>query len=175
LIRNKIYRLSASGDLQLGRYRLTPEMRARMDQAAHPRGLRRLQIVKRAALLKSLLLERWSGAAANSAQEFFAHYVDHSLELDESAFRDYEAAGSEAGYAYAADPFYDYYDADIALQPDSPAARYKIALLEQVLIKLRDTAARANTELILTILPSAIEPDCQDSWRTWPSATASTT
>lgn len=155
LIRNRIYKLNSRGDIELNRYRLAPGVRAKMERAAYPHGLRRLQVAKYTARLWWTLQERWSAASMNSEREFFAHYVDRSLALNQMVFRGYVGDSSDEGYA--ADPFYDYYDADIALQPDSPSARYKIALMEKVLMKLRDTAAHAATELILTILPSPVD------------------
>jgi hypothetical protein len=74
---------------------------------------------------------------------------------DQAAYRRY-VAGS-GGVAYVASPFGSYYDADIALQPDSPSARYKIALMEKVFGNLRDVADRAATRLAIVILPAALD------------------
>jgi hypothetical protein len=87
------------------------------------------------------------------------NYVDQSLAHAHASYRDYVAEGANAGYVE--NPFDDYYDADIALEPDSPSARYKISLMERVLVNLRDTAARAATRLVMVILPSAIDA-CDD-------------
>jgi hypothetical protein len=65
------------------------------------------------------------------------------------------AAGGEI--ARVASPFGSFYDADIALQPDSVSARYKIALMEKVLVNLRDIADRAATKLAIVILPAALD------------------
>jgi GDSL-like Lipase/Acylhydrolase family len=155
LIRNRIYRLDSRGDIELNRYRLAPDLRTRMQRAAYPHGLRRLQLARYAAKLFWTVRERWLPHKIDSDHEFIADYVDRSLALNQAVFRDYMSDGP--GVGYAADPFYDYYDADIALQPDSPSARYKIALMEKVLVKLRDAAAHAATGLVVIILPSAID------------------
>jgi hypothetical protein len=153
LIRNRIYRLDSRGDIELSRYRLAPKLRHELQAAAYPPGLHRLQLEKYADKLWSLVRSRWSRLIPDTANPF--NYVDLSLARNQASYRDYVADAANVGYAE--DPFDDYYDSDIALQPDSPSARYKIALMERVLIKLRDTAARAATELLIVILPSAID------------------
>ena len=155
LIRNRIYRLDSRGELELNHYRLAPDLRARMERAAYPQGLRRLQLWRYTGRIWGVLRERWSGATAKAQRGFLANYVDSSLALNQQTFRELTSDSSAAGYS--ADPMFDYYDADIALEPDSPSARYKTALMEKVLIKLRDTAAQAGTGLLLTILPSPVD------------------
>jgi hypothetical protein len=151
LIRNKMYRLNARGDLELNHYPLAPEMRAALEAAAHPRGLHRVQLAKYAHWL---LLRLWQPAYSPASLSPYA-YVNDSLVLDQEEFRDYMAA--RPGVDDAENPFGDHYDADIALQPDSPSARYKIALMEKVLVRLRDSTVRAGTHLVLVILPSALD------------------
>jgi hypothetical protein len=155
LIRNRIYRLNSRGELELNHYRLDADLRAQMRDAAFPRGLRRLQLWKYAAKVQALLREGWSGGALNVQRKFLANYVDRTLARNQRTFRDFVLNSPDGGDS--ADPLDDYYDADIALQPDSPSARYKAALMEKVLVRLRDTAARAPTGLILTILPSPVD------------------
>jgi hypothetical protein len=155
LIRNRIYRLSSHGDLELNHYRLAPDLRARMQQAAHPQGLRRLQLWKHASRLWWVLRQSGSGASLNAQREVFANYVDRSLTRNQQTFRDFVIDSPDGGEA--ADPLVDYYDADIALEPDSPSAHYKTALMEKVLVKLSDTAAHARTGLVLIILPSPVD------------------
>ena len=83
-----------------------------------------------------------------------SHYVDDSLARSQSDFRDYMA---DAEVHIAADPFWDPYDADIAVHPDWPSSRYKAALMEKVLIRLRDTVATRAVPLVLVILPAALD------------------
>jgi hypothetical protein len=154
LIRNRIYRLNSRGDLELSRYGLARQMRAGLLAAAYPQGLHRLQLEKYAGKLWWLVGSRWSGSELTGDANPF-NYVDLSLAHAQASYRDYVADGADVGYVE--NPFDDYYDADIALQPDSPSARYKIALMERVLVNLRDTAARAATKLVMVILPSAID------------------
>lgn len=51
----------------------------------------------------------------------------------------------------------DYYDADVAIYPDSPSARYKRLLMEGVLTRLRDACARRGLPLVAVIAPSAVD------------------
>jgi GDSL-like Lipase/Acylhydrolase family len=155
LIRNRIYRLNPRGDLTLNRYGLSPDLRDRMQTLAYPRGLRRLQLRRYAAALWGMLREKLVGPPMMPDSEYFTNYVDISLARNQQTFQEYVIDRPDGGYS--ADPLDDYYDADIALQPDSPSARYKVALMEKVLVKLRDTAAQAGTGLILTILPSPVD------------------
>jgi len=154
LIRNRIYRLNPRGELELGRYRLAPSMRGQLQSAAHPQGLRRLQLEKYAAKLWSMIRDRWRPQLNPYDADPF-NYVDLSLAHDQAAYREYLA--DKADVSDVDNPFDDYYDADIALQPESPSARYKIALMEQVLIRLRDAAAAAATRFVIVILPSPLD------------------
>lgn len=147
LIRNRIYRLNSRGDIELNRYRLAPQVRADFQAAAYPQGLGRLQLWRYTSKLWASVRQRWSGTRTP-----LSNYVDQGLARNQVVYRNYMTDG--AGEGFAEDPFGDYYDADIALQPDSPSARLKVTLMEKVLIKLRDTAAGAATSLVLLILPS---------------------
>jgi hypothetical protein len=155
LIRNRIYRLDADGNLELNRYSLAPEMRARMLEAAHPHGLHQLQLYRYAAKVWQLRQARRQGPPRTWEEGLLAAYIDYSLKRSQVDFQDYMA--DHAPIRVAADPFRDPYDADIALRPDLPSSRYKNALMEGVLVKLRDVAAKHAAGLILLILPSAID------------------
>ena len=155
LIRNRIYRLNSQGDIELSHYRLAPSWRANLQEAAHPRGLRRLQLERYASRLWWIVRQLWSQAPLAPDEGYYSTYVEQSLQRSQIEFRHYLTDGADVGYAE--DPFADPYDADIALQPDSLSARHKTALMERVLIKLRDTTGRAATGLVLVILPSAVD------------------
>lgn len=53
--------------------------------------------------------------------------------------------------------FFDNYDMDVAAFPDSHAARVKVLLMEGVLKLAQEEAVRQNANLVLVILPSAID------------------
>jgi hypothetical protein len=154
LIRNRIYRLDAHGDLELSRYQLAPEMRARLQRASHPQDLARLQLTRYAARLWQLLHERKFRQPRTWEEGLLGQYIEYSLTRSQIDFREYMV---DTPVHIAADPFRDPYDADIALHPDWPSARYKVSLMEKVLGKLRDTAAARATPLVVVILPSAMD------------------
>jgi hypothetical protein len=154
LIRNRIYGLNARGDLELNRYQLAPEMRARLQRASHPRGLARLQLARYASRLLQLIRVRRIGQSSTGKAGWLSEYFDYSLARSQSDFRDYMA---DTEVHIAADPFEDPYDADIAVHPDWPSSRYKAALMEKVLVRLRDTVATRSVPLLLVILPAAID------------------
>lgn len=51
----------------------------------------------------------------------------------------------------------DYYDADVAIYPDSPSARYKRLLMQGVLTRLRDACAARDLPLVVVVAPSAVD------------------
>jgi SGNH hydrolase-like domain, acetyltransferase AlgX len=60
----------------------------------------------------------------------------------------------------------DHYDPDVSLTPRSESARYKIRLMDAVITRIQETAARFVIPLILLIIPSQIDlSDDYDSAR----------
>jgi len=155
LIRNRIFRLNSQGEIEQRPAHLASNVNDEIRRAAYPTGIRRLQLERYARRLFWMMGERWASLPPGPSRELFNDYVNLSLELNFKTFQEYMS--DRAGEGPAADPFYDYYDADIALEPESPSARYKVALMEKVLIRLRDTTTRFGAELVLTILPSALD------------------
>lgn len=51
----------------------------------------------------------------------------------------------------------DPYDADLCLDPDGESARYKTALMAQVLTRMADTARAHDTPLVFVFIPSAFD------------------
>ena len=51
----------------------------------------------------------------------------------------------------------DPYDADISLDPEGESARYKAALMAQVLARMADTARAHDTPLVFVFIPSAFD------------------
>jgi len=151
LIRNRIYRLDEHGELALNHYRLPTTVREHYDAAAHPRGLHRLQVAKYAYRLWLAL--RPAPATASNPDD--TDYIALSLKQNLS---DYAASHADGdGVIESHDPLGDYYDAAIALEPDSEAARYETALMERVLVRMRDLASRAATNFVAVILPAGLD------------------
>jgi hypothetical protein len=51
----------------------------------------------------------------------------------------------------------DPYNADVSLTPTSESARYKIAMMEQIMRRMGDTAAKNNAALVFLLIPSLID------------------
>jgi len=151
LIRNRIYRLDERGALAVNHYRLPPQVRARYEAAAHTRGLLRLQIAKYAYRLW-LAVRPAPPATANDA---YHNYIAYSLKQN---LDDYAASRADAdGVIESLDPLLDYYDAAIALEPNSEAARYETALMEKVLLRMRAVTERAGARFVVVILPAGLD------------------
>lgn len=153
LIRNRLYRLDAAGNLRRTGVRLEPGLRAELRELSAPTSWRRLQLSRYAIKCWETLGRRAArGRRAAIQRAALAGYVDQSLADNLEVYRRYER-----GERYAEDPFLDYYDADIALRPDLPSSRAKVALMEKVVARIGATAAARSTPLALLILPSPID------------------
>ncbi len=152
LLRNRMYLPDIRGEIGPVPYRLPDGLSEQMQNAAFPAGLRRLQLHRHAARLWNHTRERWNDGF--SIETYLASYVENSLARNQASYLHYLAARDDGRVE---NPFRDYYDADIALTPDAPSARLKVALMKSALARLRDTAAAASVELVLLVLPSPID------------------
>lgn len=105
------------------------------------RGLRRLRNAHR------------RGEASSPARQTHETYVARSLQMCGDEYQQVVVRGERA----VDDVFRDHYDADVALQPGSPAAEYKQSLLEAVLGRWRETAAAARVPVLVVVVPPAID------------------
>ena len=80
-------------------------------------------------------------------------YVARSFEMCDDEYQQVVVRGERA----VADVFRDHYDADVALQPGSPATEYKQRLLEAVLDRWREAAAAARVPVLVVVVPPAID------------------
>ena len=51
----------------------------------------------------------------------------------------------------------DPYNADVNLAPTSESARYKIAMMEQIMRRMGETASKNNVALMFLLIPSPID------------------
>ena len=159
LIRNKIYRLGPDGALVENSYRLADSLREEFHQGALS-WLALAGLVR--AGVRSLGRITSGGSApeddlAQAVQAIGPSAPDNRLERELT-----RAEVEFAACVKAADPevtsiFIDRYDADISLEPSSESALYKRALMAQVLGLIQHQVARAGGELLLMIIPSAID------------------
>lgn len=94
-----------------------------------------------------------SGMKPGEDYPAFRDYMPWALEKGEQAYQDFVVAHNDTVKAIMG----DHYDADIAVHPDSPSARYKLAVMERVLAAWKSTLAERNIPLLFLIIPSPID------------------
>jgi len=152
LVRDKIYRLGAQGELVRNDYHLSPTLEARMRRLAQPRGLQRLHLVRLGYRVWRVLhpspgANRWAEDPANVG------LVDRWLQLDRDEYRDFVERGDNEVKNLTT----DHLNVDVAVDPDSPSARFKIALMEQTLREIRQTVEAHGARFVLLIIPSPFD------------------
>ncbi len=148
LIRNKIFRLDAQGELVRGQYRLHERLRemfAGWEQEAREPALLRLYRSARESRAQEQAL-----AASVGAQR--PPYIQEYLAAARGEYQDY-ASGNPDVYSL----FRDYYDVDIALYPAWPSAQEKRRLMRAVLGRFRDLCAERGVEFFVLVVPSAVD------------------
>ena len=144
LLRNKLFRIGADG-LERGVPVFTQELRRSFDA---PRGLALGHMIRRrfgptAPLLEDVQpvgsdrLERILSSALRSAREEFDELQRGDLRVHL--------------------PFRDLYDADLSLEPRSPSALAKAALMEGVLSAVAERARAAEVELLFVFIPHLLD------------------
>ncbi len=146
LLRNKLFRLGPGDTLVPSAHRLAPEL---------VQDFARAEVLSaRPALLRALDRLRASPAAspakASAADETFP---DDCLRGAQAEYEEFVLRGDEV----VRSPFQDFYDADVALAPESASAAYKLRLLARVLERLRDDCARAGVPLAVVVVPSSAD------------------
>jgi hypothetical protein len=159
LLRDKLYRLSSDGSLQDN-----PSVSFDDSAMKISRSEPILRKIMRAALVRLLATQvvshlrpdlrnyseadRWSftGREARRAR------LDADLKQQIDQYREYVIEGDNAVHTLN-----DPYNADVSLTPTSESARYKIALMEQIMRRMGDTAAINNAALVFLLIPSLLD------------------
>ena len=164
LLRDKLYRLSSDGSLQdnpleyldaanvraLGRARSEPILRKILRAARNRLGNVFVSPsradARNAPYAKA---DRWAftGREARRAR------VDFDLKQGIDEYRQYVIEGDNAVHDLLNDP----YNADVSLTPTSESARYKIAMMEQIMRRMGETAAKNDTALMFLLIPSPVD------------------
>ncbi|TFG96265.1 MAG: hypothetical protein E4H11_03695, partial [Myxococcales bacterium] len=141
-IRNKLFRIGEDGELERRRPALAPALREEFEQSPLERfglaGL--LRAAKRTVKLR---LRALHGDAAPPS-------LDEVLEQCEREFQDFERSdlvGNEA--------FEDHYDLDLALEPGSPSAAYKVRMMHALLAEAARFATQRAIPLVVLVIPAA--------------------
>ena len=146
VLRNRLYRLEESRLVEGGGY-VAPSLWWQFEDAQRRtpfhllRGLRRLRNAYR------------RGVAPPPVRQTHETYVARALGMCGDEYQQVVVRGERA----VDDVFRDHYDADVALQPGSPAAEYKQSLLEAVLGRWREAAAAARVPVLVVVVPPAID------------------
>jgi len=148
LMRNKMFRLGTDGALVENHWLLDPSIRASFELS------QRESIIKRA--LRSVI-----GSMGSADRSRFSN-VDFLLE---EAGREYWSFVVERN-DIVTNTHTDYYSADVSLIPKSESARYKVALMEAVMRRIRDTAKKNGAPLAFLFIPHPVDvTDHYDSWQ----------
>jgi hypothetical protein len=153
VVRNGIFTLDASGALQRHRPRLETNIRARIERVSDPPWWRRPQIVRHAASRYQYFRALLANDPSNHTTA--TTYVEYSFTQSLLLHQRILAHGS--GARVAENPFFDYFDADIAFEGDSPSARYKIRLMQATAAELARIALVARTPLAVLVVPPVFD------------------
>lgn len=148
LLRDKLYRLSSDGSLHENHLVvLDAVLESNMRRARSEPILRKIMRAARYRLFGAPGEDLTTGRAARLAKT----EADIKQGIDE--YRQYVIEGDNSVHDLISDP----YNADVSLTPTSASARYKIALMEQIMRRMDETAAKSNAPLVFLLIPSAID------------------
>ena len=147
-IRDKLYRLSSDGSLQDNpSWYLDNDLETDMKRSRNEPILRKIVRAARLRLFGS------TGNAFAIGHEARRARVDADLEQGNNEYRQYVIEGDNAVHDLYQDP----YSADVSLTPTSESARYKIAVMEQIMRRMGEVAAKNNTTLVFVLIPASID------------------
>jgi hypothetical protein len=167
MLRNKLFRLGEKGELSENRFTLAPRIRSQLELA-------RKGFVLERALHRTLerLRTEQREASATSERTREADRVEEWLTRSKAEYEDYVVRGDNE----VREIFEDHYDADVALEPDSPSALYKRALLAAVVGEMRRVAEASGARFLVVVIPARqdvcesfdlgwIDPERWSAWR----------
>lgn len=144
LLRNKLSRLDDDGRLIPNIPVVDPALRRDFHA---PFELSSIQIVR----AFQSTYERWSRGRTNRTAPPAA-LVDSTaarLANRRSEYEDFVIRGDNVVRNLMADE----YDADVSLEPDSPSARYRVRLMDQLVERIRQDTSRSGARLLFLIIP----------------------
>ncbi|HEX3395881.1 MAG TPA: hypothetical protein VHS76_04205 [Steroidobacteraceae bacterium] len=148
LLRDKLYTLSSDGSLRDNPRVVLDNVLARnMKRAPREPILVKIARAARNRLFGAPGDDRRSGREARQAR------VEADLQQGIDEYRQYVIAGDNAVHDLIIDP----YNADVSLTPSSASARYKVAMMEQIMRRMAETAAKNNAPLLFLLIPSPID------------------
>jgi hypothetical protein len=144
LVRDKLYRLSDKGSL-------LNNPSEHLDDATLD-GLRRVR--SEPILRKLLRAARWRLFwRPEPGREARRRRMEAALKQGIDEYRQYVLGNDNAVHNLMGDA----YNADVSLTPSSESARYKIAMMEQIMRRIGATAAKNRVALMFLLIPSPID------------------
>ena len=152
LLRDKLYKLSSDGSLQDNSLAALDDVLERnMKRAPGEPILLKMMRAARNRLFGAPGEDFTTGREARQAR------VEADLKQGNDEYRQYIVAGDNAVHDLLRDP----YNADVSLTPTSPSARYKVGMMEQIMRRMGETAAKNNAPLVFLLIPSPIDAAAQ--------------
>ena len=147
LIRDKLYRLSNDGFLEDNPSAfLDDSLASHMEQSFRSEPMLR-------KILRGAMGRLFGPGNPAIGREARRARVDAHLKQAIDEYRQYVIEGDNAVHPLLRNP----YDADLSLTPTSESARYKIAMMEQIMRRMGDTAAKNNAALVFLLIPSLLD------------------
>lgn len=138
LLRNKMLRLDDAGHVVDNPWVMGKAMKGAFAES-------------RSGLFLLKLLSK--GASRKVVTPIVAPRMDKALEMAQSEYDEYIVRGDNQIRNLLFDP----YNADVALKPDSPSAKYRVRLMEGAILRMKETAERSHVPLVLVIIPDPFD------------------
>jgi hypothetical protein len=145
LVRDKLFRLDTDGRLVKNRFTIADDVRAQLGRRP------RLQLLHAVRNAYAEIRSRFSPAP--DAIRYPPNYIEYALKTSRDEYESYIPGGDNV----VRNLLGDHYDADIAVQPDAASSRYKIKLMEQVILRIKQSLDSRRVPLLLLIIPQVID------------------
>ena len=146
LLRNKLYRLGANSKLTENEFVFSEDIKLNAALEKSAPVLRNMGQEVKTALQQSM--QGGPPPRTDPAQQTIDSMDQHLRE-----YREYIVEGDNVVRDLRTDP----YSADIALQPDSPSARYKLKLMDAVIAAIKKQAQQQDVPLLLVAVPHPMD------------------
>ena len=158
LMRNKMFKIDSNDNLLDNEWRLDPGVRSQFEVS------QRESILVRSlrASLRPFRLPGPPGASATTRTEISRHSDWHYLlQQSESEYKEYVLDGNNV----VTNTHVDHYGANISLRPDNESSRYEVRMMQAVLRRIRDVAAKSDVPLVFVFIPHPVDvATSYDSW-----------
>ena len=155
VMRDHLFRLGPDSVLEAHQVTLHPNLQRLLVEARHPSGWRRLHLVR--------WIERKLGRSTNGLPGTRAPEAG-APKLSLTNYAPWALWNAEHQYAdllqhpdTVLDLLGDSYDADVALTPEVPSARYKVAVTDRLLGVIARDVAALGVPLVVLVIPSPID------------------